>query len=319
MTSPRPDPIDESSDESFPASDPPSWEPLHSGAPDTRSARPHADPTAYDGTIPENYERFLGPMMFEPYALDLVRRLDPRPNAQVLELACGTGRVTRHLRRLLAPTGHVVATDLNGAMLATAQSVAGVGDDVDWRQADAMLLPFGDASFDAVVCQFGFMFFPDRHAAAREALRVLRPGAALVFSVWDSLDHNPLARLADSTTAGFYATDPPEFLHIPYGYYDAAALDALLVDAGYEDVVVETLPLVAESPSARDAACGFVRGTPLYTGITERGTVDVSTIVDAVADAYRREFGDGPIRAPMRAKIVSGRRGGRSPVPRPSR
>jgi ubiquinone/menaquinone biosynthesis C-methylase UbiE len=312
MTTPEPDRIDEASAESFPASDPPSWEPLHSGAPDAHPNSARDDHTRFVGSVPEAYDRYLGPLLFEPFARDLVQRLDLPKNARVLELACGTGRLTRHLRLHLAPNGHVTATDLNGPMLTTAMSTVGVGPDIEWRQADATALPFNDASFDAVVCQFGIMFFPDKPAAVREALRVLEPGGEFLFNVWDSFDHNPLARLAEFTIDAAFTSKPPEFYSTPYGMYDAAAIEALLVAAGFQDVVVETVSLTTEAPSARDAATGFVHGNPVALTITERG-VDVERIVNMLAEAYRRELGDRPLRAPIRAKVVSGRRpaGGR--------
>src|SRR5688572_3462352 len=129
----------------------------------------------FAGSIPEIYDEYLVPLIFEPYAEDLAARLISRPVANVLELAAGTGVVTRRLAAVLRGDVSIVATDLNQPMLDRAART-GTARPVDWRQADALQLPFADASFDAVICQFGVMFFPDKVRAFAEARRVLRPG-----------------------------------------------------------------------------------------------------------------------------------------------
>jgi len=137
---------------------------------------------AFEGTIPQHYDRYLGPLLFHPYADDLAARLVPKPDVRVLEIACGTGLVTRRLLDRLGGSGSILATDLNEAMLAYARSQVVAAPGLQWRQADAVKLPLPDRSFDAVVCQFGLMFFPDKAAALREAFRVLRPGGRFAVS-----------------------------------------------------------------------------------------------------------------------------------------
>jgi SAM-dependent methyltransferase len=260
------------------------------------------------GSIPDIYHRHLGPLLFEPYAADLVARLDPRA-AHVLELAAGTGIVTRRLRERLPAAARLVASDLNEPMLQVAQSQIGPAQGIEWRQADATALPFPDESFDAVVCQFGWMFFPDKPRAAREARRVAKPGGQLLLNVWDSLAHDPLGRIADETIAGFFPQDPPDFYKIPFGYHDKGVMRALLEDAGWSGVKIETLPLVAEAPSAEHAAIGLVRGNPVLLAIRERGSAEPDAIVAALAAALGKEFGDRPLRVPMQAHVVEARRG----------
>ena len=148
---------------------------------------------AFAGSIPRIYDTHLVPLIFEPYAADLVARLALRPLARVLEIAAGTGVVTRQLASVLAPHVAVVATDLNQAMLDEA-AARGTSRPVEWRQADAMQLPFPDGSFDAVVCQFGVMFFPDKPKALSEARRVLKPGGVFLFNVWDRIEENEFGR-----------------------------------------------------------------------------------------------------------------------------
>jgi len=265
------------------------------------------DATKFDGSIPQQYDRFLGPLLFEPYAADLAGRLHLAPGARVLELACGTGILTRHLLKRLPATGHLVATDLSDAMLAHASGRVPPDPRLEWRQADAAALPFADRSFNTVVCQFGLMFFPDKPAAAREARRVLAPGDMLVFSVWDTFEHNVLGRIVDATIRGFFPADPPEFMRIPFSYADPDVIRTLLADADFSDVVVEEVSIRGESPSARAAAMGFVLGNPVATAIRERGTIAPDKVVEAVAEALAAECGDHPLRVPMRALVVTAR------------
>jgi ubiquinone/menaquinone biosynthesis C-methylase UbiE len=169
------------------------------------------------GSIPKNYDRYLGPLFFHDYADDLVARLPSSPGMRVLETACGTGIVTERLWNRLRGRGSLVATDLNGPMLAHAQTRLAPDPNLQWRQADATKLPFPDASFDAVVCQFGIMFFPDKAVGAREAFRVLRPGGTWPFNVWDAMERVPVVRITHETVARFFPTDPPQFYRIPPG------------------------------------------------------------------------------------------------------
>lgn len=158
---------------------------------------------------PANYDRYLGPLFFHHYADDLAARLPVTPGMRVLETACGTGIVTERLAARLAGHGSLVATDLNEAMFAHGRTRIQRASRVEWRQADATSLPFPDRSFDAVVCQFGLMFYPDKAAGVREALRALKPGGLYLFNVWDRLDRNPVARITHETVATFFEKDAP--------------------------------------------------------------------------------------------------------------
>lgn len=263
----------------------------------------------FEGSIPQSYDRHLGPVLFEPYAVDLARRLDAIDGARVLELACGTGIATRHLRDRLPQTATLMATDLNEPMLDHARCKFGAADGVDWRQADACALPFPAASFDAVVCQFGLMFVPDKPAAFREARRVLVQGGRLLFNVWDALEHNDLGRIAHETIASFFPDDPPGFYRIPFGLHQPQVLRELLSGSGFTEVQVDVVSLEGRSPSARELAVGLVEGNPVGTAIRERGTVAAGTIIDAVAGAVARSCGDRPVRARMQALVVTARAG----------
>ena len=178
----------------------------------------------FAGRIPEIYETYLVPLIFEPYASDLADRVAAKHPTSVLEIAAGTGVVTRAMAATLPKAVAIIATDLNQPMLDYAAS-RGTARAVQWRQADAMNLPFEDATFDAVVCQFGVMFFPDRPRAYAEARRVLKPGGTFLFNAWDRIEENEFADTVTSALKMLFAADPPRFLaRTPHGYHDIATI-----------------------------------------------------------------------------------------------
>ena len=264
--------------------------------------------TAFVGKIPENYERYLAPLFFNDFADDLVARVPVSDDMRVLEVACGTGIVTRRLVERLGGRGTVMATDLNEAMFAHARKRLPGSGDATYRTADGTSLPFESRSYDAVVCQFGLMFFPDKTAGAREAFRVLRPGGVYLLNVWDALEHNPVGRITHETIAKFFPTDPPKFYTVPFGYHDAGVLQSLLRDAGFEDIRCERVAKQGQSPSAAEAATGLVEGNPVYGEITQRRPEALAEIKAAIAANLARELGDRPLRAPLRAFVATARR-----------
>lgn len=258
---------------------------------------------AFHGSIPEYYDRHLGPAFFEPYAKDLISRLPAKPYRAILEIACGTGIVTRQLRDRLPTDTRIVASDLNHAMFEYAARKFNAGEKVDWKEADATSLPFADQEFDAVFCQYGFMFVPDKDAAFREAHRVLKSAGVLLFNVWDSLEHNEVPRLTHQTIASFFPQDPPKFYQTPFGYHDPNVVRQSLQSAGFADIESSIVKLPCRSPSPHDFALGLVKGNPVSLEIEERGSVDVDTVAKAVADALAKRFGDGPLETTMQALV----------------
>jgi ubiquinone/menaquinone biosynthesis C-methylase UbiE len=258
------------------------------------------------GSIPAAYHKYLGPMFFEPYAEDLASRASRHSPGSVLEVACGTGIVTAVLGAAL-PQATLIATDLNDAMLDFARAVVPARAQLSWRQADACALPFADAQFDVVACQFGLMFVPDKLLALKEARRVLRPDGWLLFNVWDSLQENPSAEVTRDTISGLFPDNPPTFYEVPFGLHDRELLHRLLTDAGFRDISLDTVTLEARAPSAKDAATGLVTGSPALTALQERGISDPAPVVDAVAEAIARVGGRAPFRVAMRAVVVSAR------------
>lgn len=255
----------------------------------------------FSGSIPALYDRYLGPLLFEPYALETAARLADLKAGAVLETASGTGIVTRVLAEQLPAAVDIVATDLNQAMVDFAATKPGLAR-AKLRQADALALPFEDDSFDAVVCQFGAMFFPDRVRGYREAYRVLRPGGRALIAIWDSLAHNPMTRCVVDAMAVRFPADPPRFLaRTPHGHFDQKVIRAELAEAGFDPVTIDVVTLPSRAPSHRDPAIGLCQGTPMRGEIEARAPQGLTAATDAAAAALAREFGEGPIEAPMQA------------------
>ena len=278
--------------------------------------KPSAADRRFVDSVPEMYDRHLGPLLFGQYARDLATRLTAgeRPVPRVLEVAAGTGVLTEQLIQLLPDEARLVATDLNPPMLAVADKrLQGhpSRSRVELRQADATALPFTDGSFDAVVCQFGVMFFPDKPLAASETHRILASGGRWLFNVWDSLEENPVQRIGHETISRYFTEDPPQFYKVPFSMHDVETTRELVVSAGFSAVSVIPVRFTAEAPSARHAAIGLVRGNPVIADVEQRGTAGVDEIIEAVAAALARELGDGPLRAPMSAFVVSGKKAAR--------
>lgn len=258
----------------------------------------------FAGSIPRLYDTLLVPMIFRPYAEDLVRRLAPLSLGRVLELAAGTGVVTR----ALAASTHaeIVATDLNPAMLEQARAV-GTSRPVEWRQADAMQLPFDDATFDAVVCQFGAMFFPDKGKAFAEVRRVLRPGGLFVFSVWDRVEDNDFAIVATSALASVFPDDAPRFLaRTPHGYHDRARIEEDLRAGGFTSPAqIDTLAERSRADSPGIVAKALCQGTPLRNEIEARDPSRLEEATRVTEEQLAARFGRGPIDGKMQARIVT--------------
>ena len=263
---------------------------------------------AFIGAIPQNYDRYLGPMLFQGHAEDIAARVAVRPGVQVLEVACGTGIVTRRLLDRLRGQGSLVATDLNEAMLAHGRREIAPDPSLQWRQADATQLPFADGAFDAVVCQFGLMFFPDKAAGIREAFRVLRSGGQYLFNVWDAIEHNPITRITHETVAEFFPTDPPQFYRVPFSLHEPEPLVRMLGAAGFEAIEWHRLDKTGTGPSAAEAATGLIDGNPIVDAIMRRRPDALPEIKNALAANIAAELGDRPVRCPLRAVVFSARR-----------
>ena len=240
----------------------------------------------FAGSIPKIYDEYLVPMIFSVYAEDIARRVAARSPSVLLEIAAGTGAVTRAVAAALPRGIHYVATDLNEPMLAVAAQRQADDDRISWRQADGMALPFGDAEFDVVCCQFGAMFFPDRVKAYGEVKRVLKDDGSFVFNVWDRIEDNVLTHEATIALGKLFPDDPPRFMsRTPHGYYEKAAIRSDLERAGFRDISIETR---SETSEARDAS-------------------KLQAATDIVAEAIRTRHGSGPVEGKIQAIVIEAR------------
>ena len=264
-----------------------------------------ATDAAFKGSIPAVYEQYLGPLLFAPFAVDLATRLTDVTQGRVLETAAGTGIVTRALAKTLPMEVEITATDLNQAMLDLAQSRL-QAPNVRWLQADAQALPFEDGGFDAVVCQFGVMFFPDKLSDYREALRMLKPGGRFLFNVWNALGLNPISRLVSESVAKVFPDDPPRFFErVPFGYFDPDRIRGEVQQAGFETVDIAVVDKISRAPSPRELAIGLCQGTPLRAEIEARAPGRLEEITAVAAETLTDRFGPSPFENRMSAVVVT--------------
>lgn len=266
--------------------------------------QPSSD-TLFSGSVPELYERYLVPLIFQPFAVDLAARAAALSPRRVLEIAAGTGVVTRQLASRLGGDVDIVATDLNAPMLKHAARI-GTSRPVEWQPADAQQLPFADAAFDVVICQFGAMFFPDRPKAFAEARRVLRPGGTLLFNVWDRIEENLFADTITTALADVFPDNPPRFLaRTPHGYFDAATIARDLEAGGFtQPPRVDIVTAVARAEHPRVVAIAYCQGTPLRNEIEARDASRLAPATHAAETALACCFGSGAIEGKIQAQVV---------------
>lgn len=261
---------------------------------------------SFTGSIPEYYDSCLGPAWFDAFAKDLAQRLPSKPPGDVLEIACGTGQVTQRVRDRLDPAFRLVATDLSKPMLDYARSKLGDRKGIEWREADAVSLPFGDGEFGAVVCAFGVMFVPDKKAVFSEARRVLKEGGVFLFNVWDRIEEHPCAAVHAEVLEELFPGDEEIRFRIPFEMHDTALLRQLLAGARFQDTRIETKRIQIGRVSARTVAIGLNRGTPRSLLIEKRG-VSLDHVVDKVTAALAKVGGTDPLRASVQAVVVEAR------------
>jgi len=256
---------------------------------------------AFAGSIPANYEKYLGPFLFEPYALDLVSRLQNKKYNDILEIACGTGRVTKHLA-LSVTHNTLTATDLNQDMIDIAKGIV-KDETIKWRKADALELPFEANSFDLVVMQFGIMFFPDKEKGLKEAYRVLIPGGKLIFNTWNKVETVPALHEGRKIVESYFGDNPPVFYSVPFSMYDEKELKNLTTGAGFKNVKTELVKKEGISSSASDLTKGIVEGNPVFLSITERIPGSLNNIKEDVRKKLLEMFGE-PVKSPLEAWVV---------------
>jgi len=262
----------------------------------------------FSGNIPENYDSGMGPVIFAGYATDMARRVASGSPSRVLETAAGTGIVTRAVRDAISPEAHLTATDLNVGMGDIARTKFRSDENVTIQEADATALPFPDASFDTVVCQFGVMFFPDKERSYREVHRVLVPGGRYLFNVWDSHRYNAFGRIAHEVIGSFFPSDPPKFYDVPFSYYMIDPIKEALIASGFGEIEVSVVQLQRSVNDFSSFARGIVFGNPVIDQIRQRGGVEPTEIQQAVAATMRDEFGREPSLMPIQAIVFEARR-----------
>jgi len=258
---------------------------------------------SFTGSIPEYYDRCLGPAYFDAFAADLAQRLPAKPPGAVLEVACGTGLVTRRLRERLDPSVRLMASDLSKAMLDYAHGKLRDMEGIEWHEADACKLPFGDGEFGAVVCAFGIMFVPDKAAAFREFRRVLKGGGSLLFNVWDRIGALPHSLALAELIEGMFPGDAEMRFRTPYEMHDPALLRQFLAGAQFQEVRIEPKQIRIGGVSARNLAIGSIRGTPRSLLIEKRG-VSLDEVIDKATVALAKVGGADPYHAPAQAIVV---------------
>ncbi len=261
---------------------------------------------AFAGSIPANYEKYLGPILFEPYALDLIERIKVKKLKNVLELACGTGRVTAHLVKLIAEDGKLVATDLNGDMIEVAkQNVDSYK--VEWLVADAQELPFEAESFDHIICQYGVMFFPDKQKAFKEAFRVLQHGGIYLFNTWDDMEFNPRTSIIRKIMEEMFATEAPEFLKKgPYSFFDKEEIKKLMEAAGFKNIEIETVKKTSAYDDEDEFIKGFIDGSPLAAFMMDKPGDEKTELRSRLRQALKEQAKDYGMSVPLQALVCSG-------------
>jgi ubiquinone/menaquinone biosynthesis C-methylase UbiE len=263
----------------------------------------------FSGSIPELYDTYLVPLIFEEYAKDLAVRASALTPDTVLETAAGSGVVTRAMAPRLRPDARYTVTDLNQPMLDHAAGKQPLEKRITWRQANALDLPFSDGGFDVVLCQFGVMFFPDKVAGYQEARRVLRPGGTFLFNVWDDIVSNEFADAVTDAAAETFPEDPPRFLaRTPHGYNDTTKISTELEKAGFVEIKATTIEKISAAPSARHPAIAYCQGTPLRNEIEERDASLLEHVTELAARRIAEAFGDGPVEGKIRAHVIAAKR-----------
>ncbi len=263
--------------------------------------------TLFTGSIPANYDKYLGPFLFECYASDIASRVYSKKPKSILETACGTGIATQKIIDNL-PGSKILATDLKREMLEYAMKKVPKSNGLRWDLADAMSLPYDDSKFDALASQFGVMFFQDKQKAFREAFRVLKHDGAFIFNTWDSLDSNPIMMVSNKVFFNAFRNNPPEFLNIPFSFHEPDIIEILLKDAGFRDISISYVDKDAEADSAASLAKGIVEGNPIIGQINERDPSSVPELLKEVERVVVKNFGSNPVKTKLRALICSCRK-----------
>lgn len=260
------------------------------------------DSIQFTAGIAEIYEKYLAPVFFISTSKDLVTHIPGSPE-KILELAAGTGQVTRLLTERF-PNAEIFATDINSGMLDVAKRII-PGRNIKWDIVNAEEIPYANDEFDALICQFGIMFFPDKQKALGEAHRVLKPGGTITFNTWDKLENNTICRIADDVVKSVFTENPPQFYHIPFSMFDTVEINNMMQNAGFKNVRIENRKVHGYSDSVENAVIAFTEGNPIYLQIKERDESMLPKFKAALTEAFKSEFGNGSFKIPLSKFVVT--------------
>lgn len=265
-----------------------------------------ASDTKFIGAIPDIYDQYLVPQIFESYAEDLAQRMASHRPTDILETAAGSGVVTRAAFPHLASDANYTVTDLNPPMLDRARSTLPDDRRLNWKPTDALSLDFADESFDMMLCQFGVMFYPDRIKGNAEAYRVLRNGGRYIFNVWDQIADNEFADEVTKSLAEIYPDDPPNFLdRTPHGYYDLDLIRTDLEAAGFSNIEIAKKTEISRAAHHSHPAIAYCQGTPLRNELEARDASGPQAATDHAARAIGKRFGEGAVQGKVQGYVVT--------------
>lgn len=261
-----------------------------------------SDNAAFSGNIPEIYDKHLGSLLFEQYAIDLIERIQNGNYGAILEIACGTGIVSKYLPEIFTKGEKIISTDLNPDMIEIAKKKVKEGS-IEWKVADMQELPFDDSTFDLVFMQFGIMFAPDKEKSFREIYRVLKPGGKLIFNVWQSLEKNQFAFITNEVVSGYFKENPPPFYKIPFSYNDEEEIKNILSKVGFSEISLDKIKKNSTSVDVEFAAKGLLEGNPVMLQINERDPKLLEVIKKELAGELSKKLGDKPMKAELNAIV----------------
>jgi len=260
----------------------------------------------FTGRDAEYYDRYLGPIIFEPYGQYLASKIDSTNVKSVLELACGTGRVTRHIRKALPATVKLIASDISNDMLTIAQQELD-HDGIEFRVEDIQSLSFPDNSFDLIICQFGMMFLPDKKKGFEEIYRVLKPGGMFMFFTWDDTLNMPLFKLMiNETIAPVFEDEDVTRFFVPFSMHDTGLLEQFLTDAGFSKAKAEKVELMSGAPSAEYVANAFLRKHMLGKEVAAKDPSLLEPLAQKMESRIAAQFGTSDLSFKLSAFLTTG-------------
>ncbi len=251
----------------------------------------------FTGSVPRNYDNFMGPILLNSYAADLVNRVKGTGKIKVLELAAGTGRVTKPLLAAL-PDAQILATDISEDMMDIAKESI-ISENLNWQNVNMMEIPFADNEFDLIICQFGLMFVPNKPKALTEMYRVLKPGGQLLFNTWGNLDLNPVWQISFNLFRETFGELPMLKENGPFGLPAVEPVIELMAVANFTNITGTEVHKMTEVASASTVANGFLMTQPML-----KDKPDVfAAMYQKLQQALLEKLGDNPLRSPLLALV----------------